>query len=100
MQLRPTLFFIVVWATGSFAYANIVGTDFQTFNPTTDGIDFVTVDAAQTLATGVIEVKANTKYQFMGDQNQGLAAILSLNQNLIANDPFSGSGAGPTFNFQ
>ena len=35
------------------AAANVIGSDFQNFNTTTNGIDFVTVQSAQTLAPGV-----------------------------------------------
>ncbi len=49
---------------------------------------------------GLTEVKANTKYKFWGDDTRGVAGILSINKNLIENNPFSGSGAGPTFNFE
>lgn len=38
----------------SFAYANVVGVDTQNFNPTTSGLDFVTVHSSKTLSPGVI----------------------------------------------
>lgn len=153
----------------TMASANICGTDYQNFNPTTSGIDFVTVQAAQTLQPcimnvgvffnyaansltytsgqkqhdrilssdlsfgmglsnkwdfgvnvpavlsqyvndpnngstfqhdGITEIKANTKYQFSGDENSGLAGVFSINQSLIKEDPFTGTNAGPTFNFE
>jgi outer membrane protein OmpA-like peptidoglycan-associated protein len=37
-----------------FAYANVVGVDTQNFNPTTSGLDFVTVHSSKTLSPGVI----------------------------------------------
>jgi outer membrane protein OmpA-like peptidoglycan-associated protein len=158
------------------AQANICGTDFQNFNPTTNGLDFVTVHSSETLkpcilnfglffnyaantlsysrnfgtATsgkkagdrilgadlslgmgisenwdfgvnvpfivsqelkdntgvtfydkkGATEVKLNTKYRFSGDDSGGWAGILSMNNNLIENNPFAGSGGGPTLNFE
>jgi len=159
------------------AFANICGTDYQNFNPTTNGLDFVTVQSSETLKpciinmglffnyasnsltysrtlnagfqngqkghdktlgadlslgmgltdrwdiglnvpailsqtveddyyvasygnTGVTEIKANTKYHLMGDDNGGLAAILSVNKNLISDNPFAGKNAGPTWNFE
>ncbi|MCB0347841.1 MAG: OmpA family protein [Bdellovibrionales bacterium] len=39
--------FLLVW--GQAVYANVVGGDFQNFNPTTNGIDFVTVQSSETL---------------------------------------------------
>ncbi len=158
--------------------ANICGSDFQNFNPTSSGLDFVTVHSSETLKPcymnmglfvnraaktlsfsqnypgsttnlgekaddritagdlsfgmglnerwdfglalpfiirqeikdptggtfydkkGLNEIKANTKYRFLGDDSGGLAGVLSFNQNLIKNNPFAGSGAGPTTNFE
>lgn len=162
----------------SNAFANICGSDFQNFNPTTSGLDFVTVHSSETLKPclinmglfinqaantlsfsqnypgstanvgskaddritagdlsagiglgrnwdlgvglpfiirqqindttggtyynkrGLNEIKVNSKYRFMGDDSGGFAGVLSINQNLIKNNPFSGSGAGPTTNFE
>lgn len=158
------------------AQANICGTDFQNFNPTTSGLDFVTVQSSETLkpcilnlglffnyasntlsysknygsATsgtkagdkilgadlslgigisenwdfgvnipfvlsqelesntgvtfydkkGATEFKFNTKYRLKGDDSGGFAGILSMNNNLIDNNPFVGSGSKPTFNIE
>jgi outer membrane protein OmpA-like peptidoglycan-associated protein len=38
------------------AEANVIGTDAQNFNPTTSGLDFVTVQSSETLKPGVINV--------------------------------------------
>ena len=158
--------------------ANVVGSDAQNFNPTTNGIDYVTVQASETLkpgifnfglfgnyavntlpyfpfadsgveqnrfdfndyilatdlnfgmgitddwdwglsapnilaadvenssgvglfTTGFTEIRVNTKYRFSGDDEEGgYAGVLSVNFNLIEDNPFSGRGAGPTFNLQ
>jgi outer membrane protein OmpA-like peptidoglycan-associated protein len=159
------------------AFANICGTDYQNFNPTTNGLDFVTVQSSETLKpciinmglffnyasnsltysrtlnagfqngqkghdktlgadlslgmgltdrwdvglnvpailsqtveddyyvasygnTGVTEIKANTKYHILGDDNGGLAAILSVNKNLMSDNPFAGKNSGPTWNLE
>lgn len=37
-----------------FVHANLVGTDAQNFNPTTNGVDFVTVQSGRTLDPGVV----------------------------------------------
>ena len=50
--------------------------------------------------TGITEVRANAKYRFTGNQDGGIAAVLSTNYNLVENNPYSGSGAGPTINFE
>ncbi len=158
-------------------HANVCGTDYQNFNPTTSGLDFVTVHSSETLRPcfinmgvflnyaannltysqtlnpalakgqqrkdkvlgadvsigigltdnwdigfnvpavlaqsldndtyvssfkkkGITEFKANTKYHLYGDQSRGLAAILSLNKNLIKNNPFTGDDAGLTWNYE
>ncbi len=159
------------------AWANICGTDYQNFNPTTNGLDFVTVQSSETLKpciinaglffnyavnsltysktlnanfpsgqkrkdrilgadlsvgvgltdrwdigfsvpfmlsqtvqddyyvssfdqNGATEIKANTKYHFLGDERHGLAGIFSVNQNLIQDNPFSGKNPGLTLNFE
>src|SRR5439155_1641808 len=38
------------------AIANVVGPDPENFNPTTDGLDFVTVQSAETLEPGIINL--------------------------------------------
>jgi outer membrane protein OmpA-like peptidoglycan-associated protein len=43
-------------AIGSQANANVIGADAQNFNPTTNGIDFVTVQSSETLKPGVINL--------------------------------------------
>lgn len=159
------------------AYANIVGADTQNFNPTNDGLDFVTVHSSKTLtpglmnfgfflnyavnslpnyedkttqtrtnfrdallssdlnfavgitrnweaglslpmllaqsvssdiatfrgkfvSTGVTEYRAMTKYHLWGGSDSGIAAVISMNLNQIGDNPFAGTGAGPTYNFE
>lgn len=164
-------------ATAPRSHANVVGADTQNFNPTNDGLDFVTVHSSEVLlpgllnmgvflnyahnslpnyentttqqrtnfrdslissdvnfalglarnweaglsfpavlkqnvssdintfhgeyaSTGLTEVRAMTKYRFVGDASQGVGAVLSANFNQIKNNPFQGSGAGPTYNVE
>lgn len=159
------------------ARANVVGADTQNFNPTNDGLDFVTVHSSETLTPGLLnfgiflnyavnslpnyenqttqnrtdfndsllssdlnfalgitrnweaglsfpyllsqsvdseatafrgefasngltEIRAMTKYRLMGDNEGGVAVVLSANFDQIENNPFLGEGAGPTFNFE
>lgn len=165
--------------TMSSAQANVVGTHFQNFNPTTNGLDFVTVHSSNTLEpgmvnfggfgnyafnslpyfklagvppstqnfsepndrllggdlnlglglmkgwdagisfpfvvdqdvkdsaslgafdeTGLAEVRLNTKVRVYEALNWGVALIGSVNFDRIKNNPFTGSSAGPTFNFE
>lgn len=157
------------------ASANVVGSDMQNFNPTTSGLDFVTVHSSETLKPGIMnfglflnyavntlpyfenspqgrlnfndtilgldfnmglglienwdigvsfpavlsqsvrdqtgargefaqtgstEVRFNTKYRLMGDDRGGVAVIGSVNINRTENNPWVGTNAGPTYNFE
>lgn len=50
--------------------------------------------------TGLTEIRANTKLRLIGNESQGIAVIGSANFNQIKNNPYSGSGGGPTFNLE
>ncbi|MGE0763122.1 MAG: OmpA family protein [Bdellovibrionales bacterium] len=50
--------------------------------------------------TGITEVRLNTKYRLMGDQDHGVAAVVSANFNQIQDNPFAGTDSGPTYNFE
>jgi outer membrane protein OmpA-like peptidoglycan-associated protein len=170
-------FIITVVLSCTQAHANVVGADTQNFNPTNDGLDFVTVQSSKTLqpglfnlglflnyavnslpnyenvqtqsrtnfqdallssdlnfavgllrnwevgvsmpavlsqqvqsdvttysgqyvSTGITEFRGMTKLRLLGDHRRGIAVIGSMNFNQIANDPFAGSGAGPTYNLE
>ncbi len=174
---RLTLFAGILLLGGAQAQANICGTDYQNFNPTTNGLDFVTVQSSETLKpcivnmglflnyaensltyseslnanftkgqkrqdqivgadlslgfgltekwdigfnvpvvlsqtvqddhyvasfdeAGITEFKVNSKYRLWGDESGGVAAVFSVNQNLIQNNPFSGRDPGPTWNYE
>lgn len=176
IKRKPLLIFLSLFAP-LFANANICGTDYQNFNPTVNGLDFVTVQSSETLKpcllnmgfflnyakdsltysktlnadfekgqkgkdetwaadlsvgmgltdhwdigfsipavlkqnvandyyvssyeeTGVTEVKLYSKYNLFGDESGGLAAVVSMNKNLIENNPFTGRNAGPTWNLE
>lgn len=47
---------ILFMTCATSGWANVVGTDIQNFNPTTSGLDFVTVQSSETLDTGVVNV--------------------------------------------
>lgn len=47
---------------------------------------------------GLTEIRPMTKYRFYGDDNGGLAVVISANFNTIKNNPFAGSNPSPTFN--
>jgi outer membrane protein OmpA-like peptidoglycan-associated protein len=58
------LFFISVFFVGISASANVVGTHLQNFNPTTNGLDFVTVQSTKTLTPGEFNLGFWTNYAF------------------------------------
>lgn len=178
MIRRTALAFICSLLVPATALANVVGADTQNFNPTNDGLDFVTVHSSETLNPGLMnlgfflnyavnslpnyepntttqsrtnfrdtllsadmnmavgimnnweagmsipvllnqtvdsdltnfrgefarngmtEIRVMTKYRLMGDHDHGLAGVLSVNFNQIEDNPFLGTGAGPTFNLE
>ncbi len=50
--------------------------------------------------TGSAEVRLNTKYRLLGDDSGGVAAIASIGLNRIENNPWVGTGGGPTINLE
>ncbi len=51
-------------------------------------------------ARGSTEVRFNTKYRLAGNDEGGFAVAASMNVNRIEDNPYVGSGAGPTFNVE
>ena len=49
---------------------------------------------------GLTEVRPMTKYRFYGDDEGGLAIVLSANFNTIQDNPFAGQNPGPTVNIE
>lgn len=54
MRLYKLCVSLIVGLVSSVATANVIGTDSQNFNTTTDGLDFVTVQSSKTLDPGII----------------------------------------------
>ncbi|MGE0632681.1 MAG: OmpA family protein [Pseudobdellovibrionaceae bacterium] len=177
MNIKKFLTTLIPLFVSGTAFANVCGTDYQNFNPTTNGLDFVTVQSSETLRpciinmglffnyavnsltysktlnanfksgqkrkdsitgadlsigmgltdrwdfgvnvpfllsrsveddyyvasfekNGATEIRANTKYRLLGDANGGLAAVFSVNNNLVEDNPFIGKNAGPIFNYE
>ena len=50
----PLIFFLTALLFCQNSQANVVGVDSQNFNPTSNGIDFVTVQSSETLSTGIL----------------------------------------------
>ncbi|MDZ4663109.1 MAG: OmpA family protein [Pseudomonadota bacterium] len=49
---------------------------------------------------GNTEIRVNTKYRLSGDSFGGTAVIASANFNRIQDNPYTGEGAGPTYNLE
>lgn len=49
---------------------------------------------------GITEYRFNTKYRLLGNNQHGLAFVGSVNMNRIENNPFVGTGSGPTYNLE
>lgn len=171
--------FLLSFLVGAFAQANVIGTEYQNFNPSISGADFTTVHSSETVkecmcnlglyfnyakntltysdfyyATnedlrgvrandslisadfyasfgltknwdlgvalpfvvtaknedpygvsyfekfGLTEVRPMTKYRLFGDDNGGVAIVLSANFNTIEDNPFAGTSPGPTYNIE
>ncbi|HEY8271508.1 MAG TPA: OmpA family protein [Pseudobdellovibrionaceae bacterium] len=157
--------------------ANVLGMDSQTFNPTTNGLDFVTVHSSATLDPGIVNIgfflnyavnslpyvygingsgqartkfndrlfssdlnfgvglgdnwdmgfalpylwsqsvddggqlgkysqtgmtgqRWNSKYRFFNGDRWGWAAVASVDQSLVENNPYTGENPGPTYNLE
>jgi outer membrane protein OmpA-like peptidoglycan-associated protein len=52
------------------------------------------------LTKGLISIDANSKYRVWHHDNMGIAVIGSVNFNQLQNNPYLGSGAGPTYNLE
>jgi len=55
MRIQLSLF-LLISLTSFFGHANVVGIDAQNFNPTSNGLDFVTVQSSETLEPGIMNL--------------------------------------------
>ncbi len=94
-------FYLVIGLIGSIstaAFANVTGPDAQNFNPTTSGMDFVTVQSSETLEPGIfnlglfVNYAVNTLPYFGGTQSQNRGHI---NDSLLMSDLNLGLGVLP-----
>jgi len=53
---KKILVLVSILVQCQLAEANVLGTDSQTFNPTTNGLDFVTVHSSNTLEPGIVNI--------------------------------------------
>ena len=54
VMCRPLFVFLTVFFLFPLSQANVVGVDSQNFNPTSNGLDFVTVQSSETLEPGIL----------------------------------------------
>ncbi len=62
MKSSKILVLLVAAGYAQLAFSNIIGSDLQNFNATTDGLDFVTVHSSETLAPGVFNLGLFANY--------------------------------------
>jgi outer membrane protein OmpA-like peptidoglycan-associated protein len=80
------------------AFANVVGVDTQNFNPTTSGLDFVTVHSSETLQPGVVNFglflnhAVNTLPYFDNEDAAGRQSRVRLNDTVTGLDLNMGIG--------
>src|SRR5690606_20770787 len=73
----------------SQAFANVVGADTQNFNPTTSGLDFVTVHSSETLQPGILNFGLFFNYAVNSLPNyvkQGTQERFSFSDTLLSSD--------------
>jgi outer membrane protein OmpA-like peptidoglycan-associated protein len=83
------------------AFANVVGSDMQLFNPTTDGLDFVTVESSETLLPGYVNFGLFMNYAvntlpYFEDVGQTQSKV-SFNDKILAADLNVGVGIARNF---
>src|SRR6187431_918759 len=76
------------------AEANICGTDYQNFNPTTNGLDFVTVHSSETLKPCVINAGLFFNYAV-----NSLTYSRTLNAQVISGQKLKDKTLGADFSF-
>lgn len=98
MSLRKLIPLIVLFYANS-VWANVLGPDAQTFNPTTDGLDFVTVHSSATLDPGIVNIGYFLNYAvnslpfvYLGNNSGGGENRLRFNDRLLSSDLSFGLG--------
>lgn len=56
MSLFSAILLLILSISAPLSHANVVGADTQNFNPTNDGLDFVTVHSSETLNPGLLNL--------------------------------------------
>jgi outer membrane protein OmpA-like peptidoglycan-associated protein len=93
---RISLISIILFSGAAFA--NVIGTDAQNFNPTSNGVDFVTVQSGRTLDAGVLNFglffnyAANTLSFLEKADPKAVANRTKINDKLLSADLSVGYG--------
>lgn len=95
--MRGSGIFLLAFWWASQAQANVVGPDAQNFNPTTSGLDFVTVQSSETLEPGIFNLGLFANYAvntlpYFNNAPQGRGKI---NDTLLMSDINVGFGLLP-----
>lgn len=98
MSLQNKLiFFVGFLVLGGQARANIVGADTQNFNPTTSGLDFVTVQSSKTLPEGFFNLGLFLNYavnSLPNYENSTTQSRTKFSDTLLSSDLNFGVGLG------
>ena len=78
----------IFFYSNSIVQANIVGTNLQNFNPTSNGIDFVTVQSSETLSAGIFNfgIFANYSKNGLPKMKNENGDLVDLNDHLLYGD--------------
>ena len=100
--LQPLLLFVTVnllivaavLAASESVSANVVGVGAQNFNPTPDGLDFVTVESSKTLEPGIVNfgLFVNNAWNTLPFIDNGSQSRVKLNDTLLGLDVNFGIG--------
>ena len=106
MKIKTKLLFLATLLLSTQISANVIGTDAQNFNPTTNGIDFVTVHSSKTLEPGILNAGlffnyAVNTFPVLRSTNPGVGAIQTnnINDTLTSGDFNFGIGLMENWDF-
>lgn len=81
------------------AHANVVGSDAQNFNPSTSGLDFITVQSSETLKPGIVNLGLFLNYAVntLPYYESSTQSRLNFNDSLLGMDLNAGIGLAPNW---
>lgn len=101
-KTKLILCLLVIFIGQQYSYANVVGSDIQNFNPTTNGLDFVTVESSETLEPGILNLGLFLNYAINSLPNyedQVTQTRTKFEDTLLSADLNFGYGLGKNWDF-